>query len=143
MCVHFCPQAFKEQELPGDIAKRIKQQEDKIQQQQNELEKLKEDTKQAQEEWQRKRQLEQNEVFQKQREELDRLKEKLKEMELRRESTPATNQPQPVRLSHSLYSSTYVPTSFSRYSYTTNIAFPSSFNESDTLHEYYLHFREV
>ncbi|CAI8048355.1 Mitogen-activated protein kinase kinase kinase 9 [Geodia barretti] len=82
--------AFKEQELPGDLAKRIKQQEEKIQQQQHELEKLRTDTKQAQEEWQRRRELEQNEAFQRQREELERLKEKLREMERRRENNPAS-----------------------------------------------------
>ena len=74
-------QAFKEQELPGDLAKRIKQ---------HELEKLRTDTKQAQEEWQRRRELEQNEAFQRQREELERLKEKLREMERRRENNPAS-----------------------------------------------------
>ena len=83
-------QAFKEQELPGDIAKRIKQQEEKILQQRQELEKLRMDTKQVQEEWQRRREQEQKELFQRQREELERLKEKLKEMEMRRENSPAT-----------------------------------------------------
>ena len=82
-------QAFKEQELPGDIAKRIKQQEQKICQQQVELEELRSDTKKAQEEWQKQREREQAMAFKKQKEELERLKDRLKEMEMQREASPA------------------------------------------------------
>ena len=93
-------QAFKAQELPGDIANRIKQQEEKIEQQQSELEKLRQDTKLAQEEWQRKREREQAELFERQREELEKLKEKLKEMETRKGDNP----PQQVSKYHKLFS---------------------------------------
>lgn len=89
-----CVQAFKEQELPGDIAKRIKQQEEKIQQQQHELEKLRQETKLAQEEWQRRRESEQQELFRRQREELEKLKEKLREMELKRADNDGQQQQQ-------------------------------------------------
>ena len=87
-------QAFKEQELPRDIANRIKLQEEKIQQQQAELEKLRKDTKEAQEVWQMKREKEQAELFQRQREELERLKEKLKEIEIKSSDNPAEQQQQ-------------------------------------------------
>ena len=77
-------QAFRDHELPGDITKRIKQQEEKICQQQQELEKLRTETKVAQEEWQKRRASEQEEVFRQQGEELEKLKEKLKEMETKK-----------------------------------------------------------
>lgn len=87
-------QAFKEQELPGDIARRIKQQEMKIQQQQLELDKLRQETKLAQEEWQKRRESEQEEAFQRQREELEKLKEKLKEMEMKKTDNDGQQQQQ-------------------------------------------------
>ena len=85
----FCPppslslQAFKHQELPGDITKRITQQEEKIKQQQEELERLRTETKLAQEEL-HKRQESEQQMFHRQLEELQKMQAKLKEFELKK-----------------------------------------------------------